>query len=300
MKDLRKASGHADVTIIETSPGKSADIDKLEPYLIILSGLEQGKQYKLSKLYNTFGRTSGVDIMINDSKVSRKHGVFIIHPDHIVLEDNNSTNGCFVNGIRVKHRKTLALTSRIEVGNTLMKIEFKKASEVHTEKAIYSAAYTDDLTHLLNRRSFIKRAQEAFSLCKRNNGNMAIIMCDVDHFKQINDTYGHPAGDHILKELAKLLHLRKDDIVARYGGEEFIILMRNTTKESARLQAERIRKTVEQFNFMVQEQKIFITISIGICHQRGKDHYALDAVIKKADDALYLAKKKGRNRIEFS
>lgn len=300
MKDLRKKFDHVEATIIETSPCKSIDTYNLEPYLVILSGLDQGKQHRLSRLYNTFGRTSGVDIMIKDSKVSRNHGVFVIYPDHIILEDNYSTNGCFVDGIRIKHRQVIKSTARIEIGNTLMKIEYKKPSEVESEKEIYTAANTDDLTHLLNRRAFIEQAKEEFLLCKRNNGNLAIIMCDIDYFKRINDTFGHPAGDHILKEIAKILLMREEDIVARYGGEEFIMLMRNTDNETAGIWAERIREKVEKFNFSFHNENIAITVSIGVCHQKGNSLNALDSVIKKSDDALYLAKKNGRNRVELA
>jgi len=300
MKDSRKTLNYAETTLIETSRDNPSDTFKLEPYLVILSGLGQGKQFKLSRLYNTFGRTAGVDILINDSKVSREHGAFIIHPDCIILVDNNSTNGCFVNGIRVTQHQIIGSSARIEIGNTLMKVEYKKESEVDSEKSIFRAAYTDHLTSLLNRRSFMKQASEEFSLCKINNKNLAIIMCDIDFFKQINDTFGHIAGDHILKDLANILRTRKEDIVARYGGEEFIMLIRNTDNDSISTWAERIRKSVEQFNFSFQDEGIAITISVGVCLQDGNSLSSLESIIKKADDALYIAKKNGRNRVEFA
>jgi pSer/pThr/pTyr-binding forkhead associated (FHA) protein len=176
MNDTEKTPKSDQITVLDYRiKDNSVENDGLEPYLVILSGQDQGKQYRLYRKYNTFGRTHDVDIMITDAKISRKHGVFIIHPDCIVLEDCQSTNGCFVDGIRIE-RQIIELTARIQVGNTLMKIEYKKASEVESETDLYKAANVDALTNIPNRRAFMIRAQEEFSFCKRNNCYLTIIM----------------------------------------------------------------------------------------------------------------------------
>jgi diguanylate cyclase (GGDEF)-like protein len=301
MNDTEKIIETSQTTVLGSVREVSVDHDDLEPYLVILSGQDQGRQYRLSRQFNTFGRTRDVHIMIADAKISRKHGVFIIHPDGIILKDFQSTNGCYVNDIRVE-RQVIELTSRIRAGNTLMKIEYKKASEVESEIDLYKAANIDALTNIPNRRAFMIRAQEEFSFSKRNNYYLTIIMCDVDHFKRINDNFGHPAGDQVLKKLAKFLQaqMRKEDMLSRYGGEEFIMLLRDTNANSASRWAERVREKVGQINFSVQNKNISATLSIGVCSKNGGEITSLNAIIKEADDALYLAKNNGRNRVEMA
>ena len=182
-----------------------------------------------------------------------------------------------------------------------MKIEYKKANEVESENALYQAANTDALTNISNRRAFILQGREKVSVCMLNNENLAIIMCDVDFFKKINDNFGHPAGDQVLKELANILQgeMRKDDMLARYGGEEFIMLLHNTDLNAVSKLAERIRQKVEQFDFSFEGTYIPTTLSIGVCCRNGKKIISLNDAIKEADEALYRAKHNGRNRVEI-
>lgn len=298
-------STHLQSTLLkQTTSNATGDAEgsiALEPYLVILSGLDQGKQYHLNLQFNSFGRTGNVDIKLSDDKISRNHGMLILYPDYIVLEDLQSTNGCYINEIKVD-KQIVEPHARIRVGNTIMKIEYKKASEVELEKDLYRAANTDVLTNVSNRRAFMIRAQEEISFSKRANNEIAIIMCDVDHFKQTNDKFGHLAGDYVLKELAQLLHtqIREHDILARYGGEEFIMLLRNTDIDSVIAWAERIRSIIEQHPFTFEESNIPTTLSIGICCLSGENIDTLDKMIKSADNALYQAKHNGRNRVEVA
>ena len=293
---------HTDLpsTLLESTQEKQAENIGLAPYLVILSGLDHGKQYRLDRQFNIFGRSGDADIKIVDSKISRKHGAFIIYPDCIILEDYQSTNGCYVNDIRVENQ-VIESTSRIRVGSTVMKIEYKKANEVESENALYQAANTDALTNISNRRAFMLQGREKVSVCMLHNEDLAIIMCDVDFFKKINDNFGHPAGDQVLKELANILQgeMRKDDMLARYGGEEFIMLLHNTDLNAVSKLAERIRQKVEHFDFSFEGTYIPTTLSIGVCCRNGKNIISLNDVIKEADDALYRAKHNGRNRVEI-
>lgn len=281
----------------ETGRGKS----ELEPYLVIVSGSEQGKHFKLHRQQNVFGRDQDADIVVADPKISRRHGVFTIYPDGIVLEDFNSTNGTFVDGKRVaKHR--LGPHDRIRVGDTYMRVDYKRHGEALSEQALYQAANTDALTAILNRGAFMIRAEQEFSFCKRNGGRLTIVMCDADHFKRKNDKFGHPAGDHVLKELADILsrEMRKEDLLARYGGEEFVMLLRESSETAAEGWAERIRHTVMQHSFVFQGRAIPTTLSIGVCSRQADAAESLQAVIQAADDALYRAKQNGRNRVEIA
>ena len=126
-------------------------------------------------------------------------------------------------------------------------------------------------------------------------------MCDADHFKLTNDNFGHLAGDQVLKDLAKILdaEMRQEDLLARYGGEEFIMLLRDTPADAASALAERIRATVMQHAFQYQNLIIPTTISLGLCSRQVDASSSLDLIIQAADDALYRAKKNGRNRVEI-
>ena len=301
MTSAKNTQSHLHSTFSASTEEKQNEVASLDPYLVILSGKDQGKQYRLHRQFNTIGRNNDTDIRISDSKVSRKHGVIIIYPDCIVLEDHQSTNGCYVNDIRVD-RQVIEPATRIRLGSTMMKIEYKHSNEVASENELFKAANTDALTNISNRRAFMIRAQEEISFCKRNNAKLAIVMCDVDHFKHTNDNFGHQAGDLVLKELAEILHvqMRKEDMLARFGGEEFIMLLRSTDVDSVSMWAERIREKVERSSFVFEGITIPTTLSIGICSMKGEKITTLDDLIKKADDALYQAKKNGRNRVEIS
>jgi diguanylate cyclase (GGDEF)-like protein len=180
-----------------------------------------------------------------------------------------------------------------------LKIEYKKPEEAESDQALYKAANIDDLTNILNRGAFMAKAQKELELSKRNKSNLSMALCDADHFKLKNDAYGHLAGDHILKELAAIItaHLRKNDILGRYGGEEFIILLREISENEALAWGERIRLAISRHPFEVQGQPIPTTMSIGICCSSIKQTDSLSAIIKIADDALYTAKRNGRNQV---
>ena len=301
---MTKPSDKTQLLLSNTLVGKLSengrDFSELEPYLVVLSGSEQGKQFKLHHHQHLLGREPAVDIMIPDLKVSRRHGMLWVQSQQILLEDLNSTNGTYVNGKRVVKQK-LELLDRIRLGDTYLKIDYKRFSEAKSEQALYSAANLDSMTNILNRNAFMLRAQQEFSFCKRNETRLTVMMCDADHFKRTNDNFGHLAGDQVLKELAKILNaeMRQEDFLARYGGEEFIMLLREISVDAAAALAERIRQTVLHHQFQYQHLNIPTTISIGVCSWRVVTDTSLEAIIQTADDALYRAKKNGRNRVEF-
>ncbi len=302
MNDKVKNSSQVPTTVMETSlPGFSGKKDVPEPYLEILSGIDSGKHFKLSRQRTVIGRSPEADIVLSDSKISRIHGALLIEADGIAFEDFGSSNGTYVNESRIT-KCCLNELSRIRIGHTEMKVDFKKSEEADREASLYAAANTDSLTQLANRRAFLASAEQELSLCKRKNDSIAIVMADVDHFKQKNDTYGHPAGDYVLKEIARILmeNVRQSDIAARYGGEEFIVLLRGTVPELACAWAERLRNAVEHYRFNYNDSFIPTTVSMGVCSMQGRNVDDLHLLIKMADDALYEAKKNGRNRVEVA
>lgn len=165
----------------------------------------------------------------------------------------------------------------------------------HRNKALIEIAMVDGLTGLMNRRGFLVVVHELFYLAQRKKETIAIFMIDVDHFKKINDQYGHPKGDTVLKGVAKSLksNVRKSDVLCRYGGEEFVILFPGILTSAVPLMAEKIRKGVEKS----RPNGIRVTVSIGV--EQGIVQNASDKTffswISKADEQLYKAKAKGRN-----
>jgi diguanylate cyclase (GGDEF)-like protein len=155
---------------------------------------------------------------------------------------------------------------------------------------------TDELTGLSNRRCFDNTFEKEFLRAARYKNKLTLVMYDIDHFKNINDTYGHPCGDFILKEIsnAALQTFRKTDTVFRFGGEEFVVILPETDINQAQIPLERFRKTVATLGLNYQNQPINVTVSIGAC-QFSEDISTKEEFLQKVDDALYEAKNSGRN-----
>ena len=165
--------------------------------------------------------------------------------------------------------------------------------------ALKQARY-DELTGLLNYRTVMEKLSEYFTLAERNEQDLSIAMVDIDNFKKVNDTYGHPIGNEVLRELAKIMKnsFREVDIVGRYGGEEFIIGMVNTDIEKARQAAERFRENVEKNDWTKIHEDLSITVSVGVSSSKtGKSKRSVLEIIEAADEALYVAKRTGKNKV---
>jgi len=159
-------------------------------------------------------------------------------------------------------------------------------------------ATTDSLTGLYNRRFLFERAESEINRSVRHNSPISVVMADLDFFKKINDNHGHIAGDTILVEVSKIIRksLRTIDISGRYGGEEFIIILPETDQKESFHVAERIRRSIEQHNFIIDDSTVSITISLGIATITPDDNDSLDTLINHADIALYKSKDTGRNK----
>jgi len=186
----------------------------------------------------------------------------------------------------------------------LLELDTAKKDIDSKEKLLKEARYlanTDELTGLRNRRSFLNTGRLEWESTQKKSESICLLMLDIDHFKSINDNYGHEVGDLFLKKVAEVLHfsIREKDLVARFGGEEFIILLSNTDFDTGLLIAERIRNGIDSIEVLIENQPpIKRTVSIGISHNKdGTDSF--EKLIKNADDLLYIAKKKGRNKIQF-
>lgn len=169
------------------------------------------------------------------------------------------------------------------------------------DREIRALAMTDSLTKTLNRRAFMEQAEKETAAARRQRLPLALLMIDIDHFKRINDEYGHPAGDTILVDVAGLLasQLRKQDTLGRYGGEEFCVLLPATNEAGASALAEKLRCAVEAMPLTIDGNAISVTVSLGVAAYEATAadyHPDCNMLIENADKALYQAKKKGRNR----
>lgn len=185
--------------------------------------------------------------------------------------------------------------------NLLGAMGFVLMIKERADREIRMLAMTDTLTKALNRRAFLEQAEKHIAAALRHRMPLSLLMIDIDHFKNINDTYGHPAGDQVLIKVTERLTalLRKEDTLARYGGEEFCILLPATQEAGAFSLAEKLRRAIEAMQIDIDEKKISITISIGltVCDTQCRGcHQDVNAMLQDADRALYLAKQKGRNR----
>ena len=164
-----------------------------------------------------------------------------------------------------------------------------------TEEKLFKEASTDALTGLYNRRQFEAMAEMALANCVRQKIPYSMMMLDIDHFKRVNDTFGHDVGDIVLQRVADILNQvhRDSDIIARYGGEEFIVFLSNTDVEGAKIAAERIRSAIEKAVIMAGDTQVPVTISLGITNTQKGD---ITAMTKEADIALYHSKENGRNQ----
>jgi len=299
--DRPAASTFKDTT--ETQPAVPPESDREQKrnlaYLVVLAGVSAGEMFKLQEDKTVVGRGPTVGVRLNDEGVSREHCQFMREGEKVIVADLGSTNGTFVNGIKVD-RKELADGDKIMVGSTtILKFTYHDYLDEVFQRQMYESALRDGLTKVFNKKYFTDYLEKEFAFAARHKGPLALIFLDIDHFKKINDTHGHPAGDFVLAELSQMMAelLRTEDVLARFGGEEFTILCRGSDQNGAKIVAERLRRAVEERKFTFGGKEIPVTISLGIAavpESNVSDH---SAFLAAADKALYEAKRSGRNRV---
>lgn len=274
--------------------------DARSAYLITISGRHVGNMHKLANGDSVLGRAPNCAVIIDDEGVSRQHARIERGAEGCVLYDNNSTNGVFVNGEQVR-RHVLQDGDRVQIGSkTILKFSFTDEVEEKFQKQLYDSATRDGLTGTFNKKYFADQLKTEFAFFQRHRSNLSLVLFDIDFFKKLNDGFGHLAGDHVLRDLARVVEktLRVEDIFARYGGEEFGVILRDTDGERAFLIAERMRRAVEAHEFMFDGQRLPVTISVGVTTCVEDEHRSPRELIQATDQLLYDAKRKGRNRTE--
>ena len=266
-----------------------------EACMVVIYGQDLGKKYNLEAASMIIGRSSKSDIQIDQESVSRNHCKLINTGKSIILRDLGSTNGTYVNDEPIDEY-VLRDGDLMKIGRTIFKFLTGGNIEHAYHEEIYRLTTVDGLTQVYNKRYFLEVLEREISRGHRYGRELSLIMFDIDHFKQVNDTYGHLAGDHVLKHLASVIkeRIRREDIMARYGGEEFAIVLPEIDAYNARQFSEKIRRLVERTEFKFEDTAIPITISIGVI-SAGSETSSPTEFIKLADEHLYEAKRSGRN-----
>ncbi|MEZ4704214.1 MAG: GGDEF domain-containing protein [Bdellovibrionota bacterium] len=290
-----------DKTIRKETRDLASENEGKKANFVVIAGQDIGRKYEVSKEALTVGRKTDCDIFVDDEDVSRNHALINIKSDGIYITDLGSTNGTLVNGEKITTH-LLQDGDRVQIGNLMvLKFNFVDEIEESFNEQLYNAANKDYLTQVYNKKYFIDRFKMEFSYSKRHDSKLSVMLFDLDHFKQINDTYGHLAGDQILRKFAAEITAMKrhEDLFARYGGEEFVLLLRDTDQESAVSIAEKIRTRIEKVSFQADKHAVHVTVSIGVATFQENNFFHHDELLRKADQQLYRAKQTGRNAVCF-
>ncbi|MFO0677326.1 MAG: GGDEF domain-containing protein [Polyangiaceae bacterium] len=269
-----------------------------EACLIMIYGPELGRRDELGRAPFEIGRAAKNDLSIDQEEVSRHHARIAYDGSHYRVSDLASTNGTFVND-RVVKDHILQDGDQVRIGRAIVKFMTGDNIEAHYHEEIYRLMTVDGLTQVWNKRYFEEALEREFNRARRYKRTLSLVLFDIDHFKKINDTYGHLAGDNILRELAGSVKpkLRREDLLARVGGEEFGVLLPEIPLEGARVTAQKVRRIVEETKFSFDSIHVPCTVSLGIA-ELAPDAKSGTSLFEDADKQLYAAKNAGRNRVE--
>jgi diguanylate cyclase (GGDEF)-like protein len=269
-----------------------------KPCLTVLKGLYVGEVFQLEKKSILIGRERDCDIVVLEDGVSRKHAQILLEETKVLIQDLESTNGTYINGQK-NSRVELQNGDKVQMGDILMKFSYQDAIDVGHQESMRDMAMKDPLTQIYNRRYFMDLFHREISYANRVQQPLSCMMFDLDHFKKINDTFGHQAGDYILRNVAQSVasQLRIYDAFARYGGEEFIIMLRTTTLANAAVLGERIREKIATTDFKFNGTSIPVTISMGMAELNVNAMMTAEELLQETDTCLYEAKERGRNCI---
>ena len=268
--------------------------------VVVIYGPEIGRRVALGTAAFEIGRSSKTELFIDQESISRHHARITFDGAGYLITDLGSTNGTFVNDAPVKAQREEKLRDgdQIQIGRSILKFMTGENIEVHYHEEIYRLMTIDGLTQIFNRRYFDEALDREFNRSKRYGRDLTLIALDIDHFKGINDTWGHLAGDNLLRQLVTALRpkLRREDIFARTGGEEFSVLLPEISLDVARRVAEKLRRIAEGAELRYEQNVIPCTVSLGIATVLASDETG-EAIYKRADEQLYVAKQGGRNRV---
>lgn len=268
--------------------------------LLILEGPQRGLLFPLLSRTSLIGRDSDADIRLGDDSVSGHHALVSMDTRGIYVKDLASRNGTFLNGEPVTRRIKIADGDHLRVGNTVFKFSMADDLEERALTSLVDLAVRDPLTGTFNRRHLEELLNSELAFAARHNVPLAIVLIDIDHFKSVNDTYGHRAGDAVLKLVATSIQrvLRRYDVLCRFGGEEFVVVARNTTARNAEILAERILSRIRALPLDAGGRRFHVTVSAGVVSTTpDAGWFEIEELFEAVDAALYRAKRGGRNRV---
>jgi diguanylate cyclase (GGDEF)-like protein len=294
---------HEDDTCPLRLPVQVAAARSCRPALTRIAGPGRGETLPVPddrKAGIILGRSSQAELRVDDATASREHCRVWCDAQGVVrVTDLRSTNGTLVNGKRVEEA-VLVEGDKIQVGaQAVFRFALNDRLDEDWLEHLYQTSIRDSLTGLLNRRYLSEALERDLGLARRHGLPMSLLMMDVDHFKEVNDSFGHPAGDEVLRELGRILAemQRRESLLARFGGVEFAVFLRNVSPTGVEIFAERMREAVERHRFPVPGGSVRLTMSIGIAVSTTDGVELPDALVERADRYLYLSKSRGRNRV---
>jgi two-component system, cell cycle response regulator len=280
-----------------------AQAGQAPPSLVLLVGPANsiGRQWPIEDTDKVIGRAPASYIYVDDRSMSKSHAKLVLSAGDVSLIDLESTNKTIVNGKVIPSLQPYRLKNndQIKMGNIIFKFLERGSIETVASAQTYDRSHTDALTGIANRGGLNMRAVELFKRSQLLGIPFSLIAFDIDRFKLINDTHGHPAGDHVLQEIASVVRaklIRENDFFARYGGEEFMLVLLGSSLATAQEVGERVRHTIETHKFAFEGKDISVTISAGISSSSPVD-VGWESVYERADKALYHSKNSGRNRV---
>jgi diguanylate cyclase (GGDEF)-like protein len=266
--------------------------------LIVLSEPRLGSRVVLGESPVEIGRGSSCNLIIDSDSVSRRHArVEWTGSGHRVV-DLGSTNGTFVNAMRISGHD-LRDGDRIQFGKVLLKYVAGGNIEGTYHEELQRLMRFDPLTGVFNKRHFEEVLRVAIYATRTQVRSLGFIVFDLDHFKRINDTHGHIAGDSVLTELCSVVNsnLPPDAVFGRVGGEEFAVLWEGASAQQMRQLAERLRQAAEDHSFRFEGNKLPVTISVGVAERPAGSDETAEQLYRRTDEQLYAAKAAGRNRV---
>ncbi len=271
--------------------------------LLAVGGDLNGTVFDLLPGEVVVGRNADCSVMLDFDGISRKHFKIVLDSSSTTatLVDLGSSNGTFLNNNKVIDEAELKKGDIVKVGSIALKYLPKGDTERLTYDKLHLDANTDQFTKAYNKTYFNKSLELEVKKSKITGSPLSLLIFDLDHFKKLNDNHGHDAGDYVLKEMAGIIRakgIREGDVFARYGGEEFCILLPKTNLKNAFEIAERLRKLVEQHQFVYDSKRLPVTASIGVADYRQGVNSGTD-LFKRADAGVYKSKEGGRNQVNF-
>jgi len=288
-----------EVTVSRDMRGLVDEAAKQQALLIVLSEPRLGSRVLLTESPVEIGRGATGGLMLDADSVSRRHArVEWTGANHRIV-DTGSTNGTFVNGSRIQGHE-LRDGDRVQIGKVLLKYIATGNIEASYHEEFQRLMRFDPLTNTCNKRTFEESLRTAVSASRTQQKPLSLMVFDLDHFKKVNDTHGHVAGDSVLCELASVAReaMPKELVFGRVGGEEFAALYEGAERAAMVGVAEAVRQATAAHPFSFEGKRLSLTVSVGVAERAGGSDETPEALYERADTKLYEAKNSGRNCVK--